>query len=155
LLDQASTDGVPLPSLSAAYADIHRPAVVADAFRARRRFALQEALVLQGALALRRHAAALPDAVARPADGHGLGAALDARPPFPLPGGQASAGAAGAHDLARARPMRRLLQGEVGSGKALVALRAMLQVVDAGGQAALVAPTEVLAAQHYRSLTAI
>lgn len=154
LLEAASTDGVPLPSLSAAYADIHRPAEVADALRARRRFALQEALVLQGALALRRHAASLPDAVARPAVGHGVLAALDAQLPFTLTEGQLSAGAAIAADLARDRPMSRLLQGEVGSGKTLVALRAMLQVVDAGGQAALVAPTEVLAAQHYRSLTA-
>ena len=155
LLEAASTDGVPLPSLTAAYADIHRPAAVADALRAKRRFALQEALVLQGALALRRHAAALPDAVARPAVGHGLLAALDAQLPFTLTGGQVSAGAAIAADLARDRPMSRLLQGEVGSGKTLVALRAMLQVVDAGGQAALVAPTEVLAGQHHRSLTAM
>ncbi|MEO9246551.1 ATP-dependent DNA helicase RecG [Citricoccus nitrophenolicus] len=155
LLEAASTDGVPLPSLTAAYADIHRPAAVADALRAKRRFALQEALVLQGALALRRHAAALPDAVARPAVGHGLLAALDAQLPFTLTPGQVSAGAAIAADLARDRPMSRLLQGEVGSGKTLVALRAMLQVVDAGGQAALVAPTEVLAAQHHRSLTAM
>ena len=155
LLEAASTDGVPLPSLTAAYADIHRPAAVADALRAKRRFALQEALVLQGALALRRHAAALPDAVARPAVGHGLLAALDAQLPFTLTPGQVSAGAAIAADLARGRPMSRLLQGEVGSGKTLVALRAMLQVVDAGGQAALVAPTEVLAAQHHRSLTAM
>ena len=155
LLEAASTDGVPLPSLTAAYADIHRPAAVADALRAKRRFALQEALVLQGALALRRHAAALPDAVARPAVGHGLLAALDAQLPFTLTGGQVSAGAAIAADLARDRPMSRLLQGEVGSGKTVVALRAMLQVVDAGGQAALVAPTEVLAGQHHRSLTAM
>ncbi|MEV4902173.1 ATP-dependent DNA helicase RecG [Citricoccus sp. NPDC055426] len=154
LLEAASTDGVPLPTLAAAYADIHRPGQVADALRARRRFALQEALVLQGALALRRHAASLPDAVARPAIGHGVLAALDAQLPFTLTEGQLSAGAVIAADLARDRPMSRLLQGEVGSGKTLVALRAMLQVVDAGGQAALVAPTEVLAAQHHRSLTA-
>ena len=51
--------------------------------------------------------------------------------------------------------MNRLLQGEVGSGKTVVAVRAMLQVVDAGGQAALLAPTEVLAQQHYRSITAL
>ena len=60
-----------------------------------------------------------------------------------------------AHDLACAYPMNRLLQGEVGSGKTVVAVRAMLQVVDAGGQAALLAPTEVLAQQHYRSITAL
>ena len=56
-------------------------------------------------------------------------------------------------DLARDHPMHRLLQGEVGSGKTIVAVRAMLQVIDAGGQAALLAPTEVLAQQHYRSVT--
>ncbi|XKH55960.1 ATP-dependent DNA helicase RecG [Citricoccus nitrophenolicus] len=153
LLEEAATDGVPLPGLAAAYRDLHRPAVVADALRARRRFALQEALVLQGALAVRRHAAAMPDAVSRAAVGNGLLAALDARLPFTLTDGQVSAGEAISADLARGRPMSRLLQGEVGSGKTLVALRAMAQVVDAGGQAALVAPTEVLAAQHYRSLT--
>ncbi|GAA1662744.1 ATP-dependent DNA helicase RecG [Citricoccus zhacaiensis] len=154
LLEEASTDGVPLPGLAAAYRDIHRPAVVADALRAQRRFALQEALVLQGALAVRRHVAAMPDAVSRPAVVNGLLAALDARLPFTLTDGQVSAGETISADLARDRPMSRLLQGEVGSGKTLVALRAMAQVVDAGGQAALVAPTEVLAAQHYRSLTA-
>lgn len=56
-------------------------------------------------------------------------------------------------DLAATVPMQRLLQGEVGSGKTLVALRAMLAVVDAGGQAVLLAPTEVLARQHYESIT--
>ena len=58
-------------------------------------------------------------------------------------------------DLAKEHPMNRLLQGEVGSGKTVVALRAMLAVIDAGGQAALLAPTEVLATQHHRSLTAL
>jgi ATP-dependent DNA helicase RecG len=58
-------------------------------------------------------------------------------------------------DLAAGHPMHRLLQGEVGSGKTVVALRAMLRVVDSGGQAALLAPTEVLAQQHYRSITAM
>ena len=58
-------------------------------------------------------------------------------------------------DLACAYPMHRLLPGEVGSGKTVIAIRAMLQVVDAGGQAALLAPTEVLAQQHYRSITAM
>jgi ATP-dependent DNA helicase RecG len=75
--------------------------------------------------------------------------------PFTLTEGQRSVGAVIAHDLACAYPMNRLLQGEVGSGKTVVAVRAMLQVVDAGGQAALLAPTEVLAQQHYRSITAL
>src|ERR671928_46337 len=82
-----------------------------------------------------------------------------------MPAGQASAaldeplrreiGAVIESDLARPHPMHRLLQGEVGSGKTVVALRAMLTVVDAGGQAALLAPTEVLAQQHHRSISAM
>ena len=58
-------------------------------------------------------------------------------------------------DLDRTHPMHRLLQGEVGSGKTVVALLAMLQIVDTGGQAVLLAPTEVLAAQHFRAVTAM
>ena len=102
---------------------------------------------LQAALAQRRRAAAAlpghrPPAAAR----GGLLDAFDARLPFSLTDGQRDVGETIAADLARAHPMHRLLQGEVGSGKTVVALRAMLQVVDAGGQAALLAPTEVLAA---------
>ncbi|MFC7402675.1 ATP-dependent DNA helicase RecG [Citricoccus sp. GCM10030269] len=154
LLEAASTDGSPLPGLAEAYQQIHRPVTLTEALRARRRFALHEAVILQGALAVRRQAAATLDAVARPAVGNGLRQALDERLPFTLTAGQVSAGEVISADLARNRPMSRLLQGEVGSGKTLVALRAMLQVVDAGGQAAMVAPTEVLAGQHYRSLSA-
>ncbi|WP_010145851.1 ATP-dependent DNA helicase RecG [Citricoccus sp. CH26A] len=155
LLEDAADDGVPLPALAQAYRDIHRPVEVRDAHRARRRFALHEALVLQGALAVRRHAGAAHRAVARPAIEDGLRAALDRRLPFTLTAGQVSAGQVLSADLSRDHPMSRLLQGEVGSGKTLVALRAMLQVVDAGGQAALVAPTEVLAVQHHRSLLSV
>jgi len=94
---------------------------------------------------------------ARARDG-GAGAllgAFDARLPFELTAGQREIGAQIEHDLAQPHPMNRLLQGEVGSGKTLVALRAMLRVVDSGGQAALLAPTEVLAQQHHRSITAL
>jgi ATP-dependent DNA helicase RecG len=80
-------------------------------------------------------------------------AAFDAGLPYELTGGQRDVGEEIAADLAEPHPMHRLLQGEVGSGKTLVAVRAMLQVVDAGGQAALLAPTEVLAAQHHRSIS--
>ena len=83
----------------------------------------------------------------------GLLAAFDARLPFELTAGQREVGQVIEAELARAHPMHRLLQGEVGSGKTVVALRAMLTVVDAGGQAALLAPTEVLAAQHHRTIT--
>ena len=86
----------------------------------------------------------------------GLLDAFDARLPFALTEGQREVGdAAGRASLSGDHPMQRLLQGEVGSGKTVVALRAMLQVVDAGGQAALLAPTEVLAAQHARPIEAM
>ncbi len=87
--------------------------------------------------------------------GAALLAAFDERLPFELTAGQRAVGAEIEADLAEAHPMNRLLQGEVGSGKTLVALRAMLRVVDSGGQAALLAPTEVLAQQHHRSITAM
>ena len=95
------------------------------------------------------------ESTARPARSGGLLEAFDARLPFVLTDGQVAAGEQIAADLARPHPMQRLLQGEVGSGKTVVALRAMLQVVDAGGQAALLAPTSVLAAQHVRTLRAL
>ncbi|PZA20163.1 ATP-dependent DNA helicase RecG, partial [Modestobacter versicolor] len=100
-------------------------------------------------------AAALEPGIARPRRGGGLLDAVDAALPFSLTEGQREVGEELAAELAREQPMNRLLQGEVGSGKTVVALRAMAQVVDAGGQAALLAPTEVLAAQHARSLGAI
>ncbi|MDN2858922.1 DEAD/DEAH box helicase, partial [Campylobacter coli] len=77
---------------------------------------------------------------------------FDAVLPFTLTGDQAAVGREIAHDLATAEPMHRLVQGAVGAGKTLVALRAMLAVADSGGQSALLAPTEVLAAQHLRSI---
>ena len=85
----------------------------------------------------------------------GCSAPFDASLPFTLTAGQREVGEVLLAELARSAPMNRLLQGEVGSGKTLVALRAMLAVVDAGGQAALLAPTEVLAQQHARSLRAL
>jgi ATP-dependent DNA helicase RecG len=119
---------------------------------ARERLKWDEAMAVQLALALRRKAAgARPAPVCRRVDG-GIRAAFDERLPFTLTAGQVEVGAAVAADLEVEHPMNRLLQGEVGSGKTVVALRAMLQVVDAGRQAALLAPTEVLAAQHARSL---
>ena len=109
--------------------------------------------MLQAALAQRRLAAAALPAMPRPHVGGGIADEFDARLPFTLTAGQVAVGETIADDLACAYPMHRLLQGEVGSGKTVIAIRAMLQVVDAGGQAALLAPTEVLAQQHYRSIT--
>ncbi len=132
---------------------IHRPLDWADRDRARQRLKWDEAFTLQAALAQRRMAAAALPAMPRPHAGGGIADEFDARLPFTLTAGQVAVGQTIATDLACAYPMHRLLQGEVGSGKTVIAIRAMLQVVDAGGQAALLAPTEVLAQQHYRSVT--
>ncbi|WP_233492392.1 ATP-dependent DNA helicase RecG [Blastococcus sp. TF02A-30] len=138
--------------LAAALLDIHRPTTSEDIERAERRLKWDEALTLQLTLAARRRAAALEPGVARPRRPGGLLDAVDAALPFALTEGQREVGEELAGELDRDQPMHRLLQGEVGSGKTVVALRAMAQVVDAGGQAALLAPTEVLAAQHARGI---
>jgi len=141
------------------YADalrgIHRPVDMADVQRSRDRLKWDEAFVLQVLLAQRRLAATSYTAIPRPAVEGGLAAEFDAALPFELTIGQQLAGATIADDLALDHPMHRLLQGEVGSGKTVIAMRAMLQVVDAAGQAVLLAPTEVLAQQHYRSIASL
>ena len=134
---------------------IHRPRLEDDVRPGMRRLRYDEAFVLQTILGQRRRAAQALHTSARMPRANGLLAAFDARLPFTLTAGQREVGDLIAAELAADRPMHRLLQGEVGSGKTVVALRAMLAVVDAGGQAALLAPTEVLAAQHHRSITAL
>ncbi|MEU4010443.1 ATP-dependent DNA helicase RecG [Streptomyces pseudogriseolus] len=141
---------VPLPE---ALLKIHRPHTKADIDQARARLKWDEAFVLQVALARRRHADAQLPAVPRRPKPDGILAVFDDRLPFTLTEGQRKVSKEIFADLATDHPMHRLLQGEVGSGKTLVALRAMLAVVDAGGQAAMLAPTEVLAQQHHRSVT--
>ncbi|WP_299533622.1 ATP-dependent DNA helicase RecG [uncultured Streptomyces sp.] len=141
---------VPLPE---ALHKVHRPQTKADVADARARLKWDEAFVLQVALARRRYADTQLPAVARRAVTGGLLDAFDATLPFTLTEGQLKVTAEIFGDLATEHPMHRLLQGEVGSGKTMVALRAMLTVVDAGGQAAMLAPTEVLAQQHHRSIT--
>jgi ATP-dependent DNA helicase RecG len=131
---------------------VHQPAEDVDWQRARDTLRFIEALVLQAALLERRAEARSHRATPRPAKGDGMLARFDAALPFSLTGDQQLVGGEIAHDLAADAPMSRLVQGEVGSGKTLVALRAMLQVADTGGQAVLLAPTEVLAAQHLRSV---
>ena len=144
-----------LSGLRGALLAVHRPQSREDVAGARARLRWDEAFVLQAVLAQRRLAAAALPAVPRVAPPDGLLAAFEARLPFTLTNGQVEVGRTIADDLARTHPMHRLLQGEVGSGKTLVALRAMLTVVDSGGQAVLLAPTEVLAQQHHRSVTAM
>jgi ATP-dependent DNA helicase RecG len=136
-----------------AFEKVHRPSSRADVTLARKRLKWDEAFVLQVALARRRADARALPATPRPGVEGGLLDAFDARLPFTLTAGQDEVSGAIAADLASDHPMHRLLQGEVGSGKTVVALRAMLRVVDSGGQAALLAPTEVLAQQHHRSIT--
>ncbi|MEU1413549.1 ATP-dependent DNA helicase RecG [Streptomyces sp. NPDC005731] len=151
-LPDALREGRSLVSLPEALLKIHRPHTKADITDARNRLKWDEAFVLQVALARRRHADAQLPAVARVPAPDGLLTAFDADLPFTLTDGQQKVSREIFDDLATEHPMHRLLQGEVGSGKTLVALRAMLAVVDAGGQAAMLAPTEVLAQQHHRSI---
>ncbi|GGZ77971.1 ATP-dependent DNA helicase RecG [Streptomyces subrutilus] len=152
-LPAALRDGRDLVPLAEALLKVHRPATKADIEDARRRLKWDEAFVLQVALARRRHAdSQLPAVPRRPTPG-GLLDSFDATLPFTLTDGQLSVSKEIFDDLATSHPMHRLLQGEVGSGKTMVALRAMLAVVDSGGQAAMLAPTEVLAQQHHRSIT--
>jgi ATP-dependent DNA helicase RecG len=132
---------------------IHQPADEQDSRQAIRRLKWDEAFILQVVLAQRRRISTEYIAQPRPRVDGGLVAAFDRQLPFKLTEGQRQAGAVIAAEISRDHPMHRLLQGEVGSGKTVVALRAMLQVVDAAGQAALLAPTEVLAQQHHRSIS--
>ncbi|MET7480349.1 ATP-dependent DNA helicase RecG [Streptomyces sp. NPDC005648] len=151
-LPAALRDGRGLVTLPEALLKIHRPQTKADIEDARSRLKWDEAFVLQVALARRRHADAQLPAVARRPKPDGLLTAFDDRLPFTLTEGQRKVSKEIFDDLATEHPMHRLLQGEVGSGKTMVALRAMLATVDAGGQAAMLAPTEVLAQQHHRSI---
>ncbi|MEV6477398.1 ATP-dependent DNA helicase RecG [Streptomyces sp. NPDC051657] len=146
-------EGRGFTSLPEALLKAHRPQTKADVEDARARLKWDEAFVLQVALARRRYADTQLPAVARRPVADGLLDAFDAKLPFTLTEGQEKVSKEIFDDLATEHPMHRLLQGEVGSGKTMVALRAMLTVVDAGGQAAMLAPTEVLAQQHHRSIT--
>jgi ATP-dependent DNA helicase RecG len=131
---------------------IHQPAVAHDWQSARDTLRFHEAFLLQSALIQRKALLAHVTAEVRAVAADGLLAAFDAGLPFELTAGQRSVGNEILEDLASGHPMNRLLQGEVGSGKTLVALRGMLAVAESGGQSALIAPTEVLAAQHLASI---
>ena len=139
------------PTTQQALAQIHHPIDLDTSELSRQRMIFDEALLLQLLLLRRKAEIRALDAVARPHKPNGLLEAFDARLPFELTAGQTMIAAELADDLAASHPMHRLLQGEVGSGKTIVALRAALQVIDNGGQVALLAPTEVLAGQHLRT----
>jgi ATP-dependent DNA helicase RecG len=140
------------PSLQQAIVQIHNPVDLDSAEKSRARITFDEALLMQLLLLERRAELRALKAVARRAKSSGILTAFDASLPWELTPGQVQVSSEIETDLAAAYPMHRLLQGEVGSGKTVVALRAMLAVIDSGGQAALLAPTEVLAAQHLRTI---
>lgn len=139
------------PTIAQALTQIHHPVDLDTVELSRERMIFDEALLLQLLLLRRKAALRALDAVARPHKEGGLLEAFDARLPFELTQGQRAVANELVEDLSAAHPMHRLLQGEVGSGKTVIALRAALQVIDNGGQVALLAPTEVLAGQHIRT----
>ena len=131
---------------------IHRPLKDGDWGAARKSLRFQEAFVLQAALLQQRALLRSHPAVVRMPASDGLLAKFDRALPFTLTEDQGRVGAEIATDLMSEAAMNRLVQGEVGSGKTIVALRGMLTVAESGGQSALLAPTEVLAGQHLRSI---
>lgn len=142
-----------LPTANQALRDIHLPESQNGATKALERLTFDEALSLQLLLARRRLQFETLHAAPRLFRSGGLLEIFDQNLPFELTAGQVAVGKEIESDMKSERPMHRLLQGEVGSGKTIVALRALLAVVDTGGQGALLAPTEVLAAQHFRSIS--
>jgi ATP-dependent DNA helicase RecG len=141
------------PPLTQALREIHQPSSLEISALARQRLTFDEALLLQVLLAQRRAEYRAMPAIARKVKTDGLVSRFESLLPFTLTEGQRAVCAEIERDMAATHPMHRLLQGEVGSGKTVVALRAALTVVDSGGQAALLAPTEVLAQQHFKTIT--
>jgi ATP-dependent DNA helicase RecG len=143
------------PELDQAIRDVHKPANLEAAVKAKARLTFDEALVMQLFLLLRKAELQSIIGKARVSGGGELLKRFDQSLPFELTPGQKEVWEEIKDDLGRAHPMYRLLQGDVGSGKTIVALRAMLAIADSGGQAALLAPTEVLAQQHFKNFIAI
>lgn len=141
-----------VPSLAWTYRALHTPDTEDTWRAAQAQMRYREAFVLQSALARLHSARAAHRTQARPPIKDGLADRLLEVLPYELTEGQRKVGEEISAGLASESPMNRLLQGDVGSGKTVVALRAMLQVADAGGQSAMLAPTEVLAEQHLRSV---
>ena len=142
-----------LLKLNQAFEKIHRPETKSEWSSASKTLSYHEAFLLQANLIARKIENEKSPATSRAGKESGFLTEFDAELPFKLTQGQTSVGEEISDDLARSYPMNRLLQGEVGSGKTLVALRAMLAVADTEGQSALLAPTEVLASQHFRSIS--
>jgi ATP-dependent DNA helicase RecG len=143
------------PELDQAIRDVHQPENLEAAEKAKARLTFDEALIMQLFLLLRKSELQSIEGKARLNSGGELLKKFDQNLPFELTSGQKAVWEEIRKDLGRSNPMYRLLQGDVGSGKTIVALRAMLSIADSGGQAALLAPTEVLAQQHYKNFSAI
>ena len=141
------------PDLKQALISIHKPESLEAAELARMRLTFDEAILLQLLLAQRRAELKALDATPRKISTDGIVSVFEAKLPFKYTEGQLEVIKEIADDMQQSHPMHRLLQGEVGSGKTVVALRAMLSVIESGGQAALLAPTEVLAAQHFKTIS--
>lgn len=140
------------PTMVEAIKQVHLPSSLAEADLARERLTFDEALTMQLFLLARKNEIKKQRTKLRKrVNKEGILAKFDSRLPFELTAGQKRVSAQIEGDLYGSSPMFRLLQGDVGSGKTIVALRAMLAIIDAGGQAALLAPTEVLAQQHYKN----
>ncbi len=134
---------------------IHQPASVEEIERAQYRLKYEEAFALQVLLEQRRVERRSLNATSRRSMEHALVKEFDSTLPFDLTAGQIDVGEEISEDLGSDSPMMRLLQGDVGSGKTIIALRAMLDVIECGGQAALLAPTEVLATQHWETIQSL
>ena len=141
------------PSITDSLREIHSPTSLESSALARQRLTFDEALLLQLLLAQRRVEYQSMPAISRTITSGGLVSKFEALLPFSFTAGQLAVSAEIESDMAQTHPMHRLLQGEVGSGKTVVALRAALSVVDSAGQAAFLAPTEVLAQQHFKTIT--
>jgi ATP-dependent DNA helicase RecG len=141
------------PTLKGAFISIHKPESLEAADLARLRLTFDEAILLQLLLAGRRAELKALDATPRKIATNGLVSTFESKLPFKYTSGQIEVNSEIESDMQQPHPMHRLLQGEVGSGKTVIALRAMLSVIESGGQAALLAPTEVLAAQHFKTIS--
>ncbi|MDK7742129.1 ATP-dependent DNA helicase RecG [Helcobacillus massiliensis] len=160
-LDYVSLTATPVPgavlrehrllTAEQALTALHRPRSMKDVDAARRFLRFEEAFIIQSAFARRRARDAEDRAPALDVRGP-LATGLDQRLPFSLTDAQQRAGAEIEQRISTARPTSVLLQGDVGSGKTIVALRAMVRAIDSGHQAALLAPTDVLARQHHATI---
>jgi ATP-dependent DNA helicase RecG len=140
------------PDLFLAFKEVHRPTDIQSADLAKARLTFDEAFLLQLTMLNQKREQAKIHTLARIPKAKGVLAEFDKRLPFQLTPGQISVSEEIFRDLLAEHPMHRLLQGEVGSGKTIVALRSALNVIDASAQVAFLAPTEVLAQQHYRTI---